>query len=249
MAASQGSVVLKLDALGRVERVAGPEGPRVRRVACGGALPGSAWLARWLLARERRALRELDGLPGVARVIAEPGPGVLEREWLPGRPLCQADRLPRDFFERLEDLVRAVHARGVCHNDLHKEGNVLVGEDGRPALVDFQLASVHARRGRRFEARAREDLRHVWKHRSVYLRATGREDPLEGAPPRRSWVAQVWRRHGKRLYRVLKRSALGQRHLAGGEPRRPKNGPWPVWTAPVGPAGAAAGRTGPVRTD
>jgi serine/threonine protein kinase len=171
----------------------------------------------------------------VARVLEQgPDGGVLVRSFLPGTPLCLARELPRDFFERLEELVRALHGRGVCHNDLHKEGNVLVGADGYPNLVDFQLASVHARRGRSFAVRAREDLRHVWKHRSLYLRALGEPDPL-AHEPRRSALAGAWRRLGKPLYRRLVRFDWLQRELASGETRRGKDGPWPTWSAPVGP--------------
>jgi len=232
--------VLKRDGFGRVELCASPEGLRVRRVASGGRLPGSRWIARLLLARERRALRALDGLPGVARVIeVAPDDSALVRSWIAGRALCEASELPRDFFERLEELVSALHERGVCHNDLHKEGNVLVGEDGRPGLVDFQLASVHARRGRAFATRAREDLRHVWKHRSLYYRALGVPDPLLGREPRRSFLAELWRRTGKPLYNRVTGLARLRAPSDAGEPRRPKEGPWPCWTAPVGPRSAA----------
>jgi serine/threonine protein kinase len=226
--------VLKEDALGRVElvRLAGG-GEAVRRRATGGRIPGSGMVARLLLARERRALEVLAGLAGVARVLAAERASLL-RSFVPGTPLCLATELPRDYFERLEELVRALHERGVCHNDLHKEGNVLVAADGYPALVDFQLASVHARRGRAFAVRAREDLRHVWKHRSHYLRALGEPDPLAHAPPR-SPLAEGWRRFGKPLYRSLSARLAGPLGLAADEPRRGKDGPWPRWSAPLGP--------------
>jgi len=225
----------KRDLFGRIELVRDGRGLFVRRVARA-SMPGVGWLARRLLARERRALAALADVPGVASLVErEARAELLERGYVEGVPLCLAEHLPRDYFERLEELVRALHARGVCHNDLHKEGNVLVGSDGRPALVDFQLASVHARRGAAFEARAREDLRHVWKHRSFYLAALGESDPLAGRAPRRGAVAELWRRFGKPVYRALTRPAWLRARLASGEPRRGKHGPWPRWSAPVGP--------------
>jgi serine/threonine protein kinase len=227
--------IWKRDALGRIELVRRAGELAVRRVATGGRLPFSSSVAHALLRREGRALRALEGVPGVARVLEQASDGgVLVRSFLPGTPLCLARELPRDFFERLEELVRALHERGVCHNDLHKEGNVLVGADGYPSLVDFQLASVHARRGRTFAVRAREDLRHAWKHRSLYLRALGELDPLP-REPRRSVLAEGWRVLGKPLYRRLVRLAPLQRELVSGEARRAKDGPWPTWSAPVGP--------------
>jgi len=244
MEAPQVVRVLKADALGRVELLDGPAGPVVRRVACGGGFPGARALARLLMRRERRALHRLAGLGAVAELVDDPsyaaaagesGPpdarDVLLRSWLAGEPLYAAAELPEDFFERLEDLVRRLHDRGVCHNDLHKEPNVLVGPDGRPALVDFQLASCHARKGRSFRTRAAEDLRHVAKHRSVYARGTGLA-PRARAPRRRSFLAAAWMRFGKPVYNLVTRRWL---KLADSEPRRPSAGPWPRWTPPVGP--------------
>lgn len=268
MSRFQVGALLKEDQLGRVERIdrveAGSDGVErskpfaVRRVACGGQIPLSRVVARLCAARERRALLHLaraGGLDGVPRWIDDVelarapslGRGVPAardvglRSWIEGAPLSQAEQLPRDFFDRLDELVQALHARGVCHNDLHKEQNVLVARDGRPALLDFQLASVHEHGGRAFEVRRRDDLRHVEKHRRRYTRfgrgPDGAHEPERGAGAGlpRSFVARVWRRTGKPVYNVVTRKLLRTRD---GEARRPSSGPWPVWTDPVGPRGA-----------
>ena len=240
--------VLNRDSLGRVELVEREGELYVRRVACGGRLPLSRLVARLLLARERRALDALRGLAGVPRLehradlaasALEPGAprgAVLVRSFVDGEPLHRAEALPEDFFERLAELVGDLHRRGVCHNDLHKEQNVLVGEDGRPSLVDFQLASVHARSDAAFAARAREDLRHVEKHRRRYTR-DGRGPRGErlfgrGAGQPRSLLARVWRRAGKPIYNALVHALLRR---PASEERRPITGPWPVWTAAIAP--------------
>ncbi len=252
---------LKRDALGRVELLDGAAGYLVRRVACGGTLRRQRWaqfawgplarlVAHALLARERRALfalRDMQGVPRPLEPLSEYGEyagapsvdgsvprlnEVLLRSWLEGRPLWEAGELPSDFFERLADLVEELHARGVCHNDLHKEPNVLVGRDGSPALVDFQLASVHPRRGRTFAVRAAEDRRHVEKHARTYRVGTGREAKGVPLPRRRSLLARAWMMLGKPLYNLVSRRILGR---TDGEPRRPADGPWPRWTAPLGP--------------
>ena len=237
---------LKRDSLGRIELCDGPLGPVVRRVADGGRIPGSGLVAGLLLARERRALERLRGLDGVSQLVDAPDyesmpsldgsvpkrSRVLLRSWLSGVPLWATDELPSDFFERLAELVGSLHARGVCHNDLHKEPNVLVGEDRRPLVIDFQLASVHPREGRLFASRVREDLRHVSKHERHY-RTQGGARPDPNAPPRRkrSFVAALWFRTGKPVYNFVTRRLLSTRD---GEPRRPKEGPWPRWGPPVG---------------
>lgn len=245
----QVSDTLKRDQFGRVERLTAGDSVLLRRVACGSRLPLSGWIARALMRREAAALAALDGLPGVPRVISDshaqrtPSPNgevpramdVLLRSWQTGTPLHRADSLPEDYFELLDALVHEMHARGVCHNDLHKEQNLIVGTDGRPALIDFQLASVHASRGRTFETRARDDLRHVQKHRRRYTR-DGRGprgvDVSRGAGHgvRRSPLAAVWRRLGKPAYNFVTRRLLGTRD---GEARRESSGPWPRWTPPV----------------
>ena len=244
--------VLKQDQLGRVELLRGTAGPIVRRVASGSGVLGSRAVARILLARERAALERLAGLAGVARVV-EPGASavneayararsldgsvpdprdVLLRTWIEGMALSAASALPRDFFERLAELVCSMHARGVRHNDLHKEANVLVGADGYPALVDFQLASCHARDGLTARSRAREDLRHVAKHRFVYCRMLGSDGGPAVELGRRSWIAAGWMTCVKPVYR---RFTGPRRARADGEPRRSLDGPRPRWTEPVGP--------------
>ncbi len=239
---------LKRDQLGRIELLDGPEGRVVRRVACGGGIPGSRWLARVLMRRERAALGALAGTSGVARILDLPAytgapsedgavptaADVLLRSWIGGVPLYAADRLPEDFFDRLEDLVRTLHRRGVCHNDLHKEPNVIVGESGHPHLIDFQLASVHPRAGRVFEVRVREDLRHVAKHRRRYLVGMGGAGAASApaVPRRRSLLAASWMRLGKPVYNFVTRRLL---RTSDGEPRRAEAGPWPRSDPPVGP--------------
>lgn len=240
---------LKRDVFGTVELLEGGGDPVVRRVARGSRVPLSAWLARRLLARERRVLTALAGQDGVPQEIDDPGltslpdldgrvprpREVLLRTWLAGEPLHRATHLPRDFFDLLDGLALELHARGVCHNDLHKEPNVLVRQDGRPGLIDFQLSSIHRRRGRRFRARASEDLRHLQKHRRRYTRdGRGPAEAAIGAGHgrRRGWVARTWRRFGKPVYLFVTRRLLRTRD---GEERRPSTGPWPEWVDPLGP--------------
>ncbi len=236
--------ILKSDELGRVELVESPAGPVVRRVACGCRWPGSRWLAHRLMARERRALAQLGGVSHVPQLIDDAATAgapdadgravaardVLLRTWLPGEPLWAVTELPSDFFDLLRELIAELHERGVCHNDLHKENNVLVARDGRPSVLDFQLASVHRRRGRRYAARCREDLRHVEKHRRIYDAAGARSARRERD---RSMLSSLWMRLGKPIYNTATRRLL---RVSRSEPRRPREGPWPERTPPVGPA-------------
>ncbi len=57
-------------------------------------------------------------------------------EWAPGQPLSTLV----EFSARLAEGVGTLHAEGVIHGDL-KPGNVLVGDDNMPRLVDLGSAT------------------------------------------------------------------------------------------------------------
>lgn len=221
---------LKADDLGTIERGWFGDREVVRRRATRGLL---APVAVWLLGREARALGQLceAGAPleGVAELVLRTRRGELLRGWIDGSPLHQVERLPEDFFELLEALVRALHARGIAHNDLHKEPNVLVTPEGRPALVDFQLASRHRPGSRRLLRRAAEDLRHVAKHAARYR---AQDSTTRTRQHERGFVARLWMATGKRLYNLVTRRLIRRPDAEG---RRPRGGPWPTWDPPLGP--------------
>lgn len=109
-----------------------------------------AWLGRLLARREAAALRRLAGVPGIP---AESGPVIVDgaplanavaHEYVPGQPLSARDKPAPAFFADLAKLLRAVHQCGMAYVDLHKRENILVGTDGRPWLIDFQVC-FHAR--------------------------------------------------------------------------------------------------------
>jgi RIO-like serine/threonine protein kinase len=177
-----------------------------------------AWLARWLCRREARALARLDGLPGTPRLLSA-GPHGLRREWIEGRPLQVAKPRNPAYFRDARRLIATLHRRGVVHNDLAKEPNWLVTPTGTAAFVDFQLASVSRRRGRLFRSLAREDLRHLLKHKRVYCpeRLTARERRILASP---APLSRVWMATGKPLYLFVTRRLLGWADREGAGDRR-----------------------------
>ena len=176
-------------------------------------------LALALARRERRALRRLDGLPGTPELLLDTRWTII-RTWIEGAPLQVGQ--PRDpaFFAAARRLLVRLHRRGVVHNDLAKQQNWLVTPDGWPALIDFQLARVAARRGRAFRHMAREDLRHMLKHKRMYC-------PAALTPSQRRVLAtpglpsRLWRRSGKRLYNFVTRRLFGWRDGEGQGEARP----------------------------
>ena len=144
---------------------------------------------------------------------------VLVRSWIEGRPMQVARPRDPDYFRQANALVRRIHGAGVIHNDLAKEPNWLVRDDGRPALIDFQLAWAPRRRGRLFRALAREDLRHLLKHKRYYCadRLTARQRAILARP---GPLSRVWMKFGKPVYLFVTRRLLGWQDREGANDRK-----------------------------
>jgi RIO-like serine/threonine protein kinase len=181
-------------------------------------------LARWLLRREARALAAAEQVAGVPRLLDRQRDRLL-RSWIEGRPMQRARPSDPLWFREARRLLRSLHRVGVTHNDTAKEPNWLVDAEGRPALVDFQLAWVDRRRGALFRLLAREDLRHLCKHKRSYCpqALTRSERALIERP---SVGARLLRAGPKPLYNLVTRRLLGweddegRRHLRD-DPRAP----------------------------
>jgi tRNA A-37 threonylcarbamoyl transferase component Bud32 len=206
-----GPILLKSDVFGTIMRV----GDTVIRDSRA-ARPWARALARHLMRREHRALSRLalgSGTPGVPGVLAIER-GVLTRRWIEGAPMQLAK--PRDaaYFRAAAQLVRRLHAANVIHNDLAKETNWLVTPDGKPALVDFQLAMTLHQRGRLVRALGHDDLRHLLKHKRSYLpeRLTARERKILATP---SLASRAWMASGKKIYLFVTRRILRWRDREG----------------------------------
>ena len=111
------------------------------------------------------------------------------------------------YFRLARRRLQALHRCGFAHNDLAKEANWLVLADGTPAIIDFQLAVCGAPRSRWMRLLAREDLRHLLKHKRTYCPQS--ITPIERRLlKRRSWVRDLWFRTGKPMYRFITRKVL-----------------------------------------
>lgn len=207
---------LKIDSLGTVE--VGSDGGAtvvVRNTRAAGRWV--RFLAARLARREADALAVLDGLEGTPRLIGFDG-RTLRRTWLPGLPMHRGQPPSRQYFRRAQKLLFRMHRRGVAHNDLAKEANWIRMPGDRPGIVDFQLAVVSPRRGRWFRLLAREDLRHLLKHKRHYLpeALTARQRALLARP---SLAARLWRLLFKPPYHFVTRRILGWPERDGAEER------------------------------
>lgn len=104
------------------------------------------WLGRRLARREAEFLHRLadqELVPSCLGPVTEEGarlPNALARVYVEGEPFRTADQVDRRFFAELERLLTAVHERRMAYVDLHKRENIIVGTDGRPHLIDFQVS-------------------------------------------------------------------------------------------------------------
>ena len=206
------SKLLKKDVFGQVSLIRSEAGPRIRRDARDAAVV-LRWLARHLLAREARALAvldELDGIPTLIRVDK----GMLERSYVDGVAMQEGRPGNIDYFRAAARIVRCMHRLGVVHNDLAKEPNFIVTTDGRPTIIDFQLSWFAPRRGRLFRMLAREDIRHLLKHKRTYCpnRLTHRERMILDNPSR---ISKIWMMTGKPVYLFTTRKILGWQDREG----------------------------------
>ncbi|MGY6708921.1 MAG: serine/threonine protein kinase [Rhizobiaceae bacterium] len=205
MSEFQTRLVLKRDLFSETRKghlASAPEQPMIRRDVS--AAPAWSRPIGWLLARREIAtMRALDGVPGTPHLVAVDADGLL-RTWTEGAPLHLARPADPAWYADAFRLLRALRRAGITHNDLAKPQNWLMTPDGRAAIIDFQLASRHRRRGRLYRLLAYEDFRHLLKQ----MRAFAPELMTPTATrilARRSLPSRIWMATGKKIYNFVTR--------------------------------------------
>lgn len=207
---------LKKDVFGEVSLCRDDSGFYVLRDAsC--ARPWVRWLARRLLAREARTLAAVNGTPGIPKILHVEAEE-LRRSWISGTPMHEHRPTDVGYFRAATKILRRLHRIGVVHNDLAKEPNWLVTDDGQPGIVDFQLAFYLPKRGFLFRLLAHEDLRHLLKHKRTYCpeHLTRRELAILDNP---TMVSRTWMSAGKPVYLFVTRKLLGWADREGADDR------------------------------
>lgn len=178
----------------------------------------------WFLARkEIRGLRAVQGIEGCPLLIRVDKIGLL-RSWTRGAPLQLARPDTADWYKDAKRLLREMRRAGVTHNDIAKSQNWLRTPEGRAAVIDFQLASTHKRRGWLFRIMAREDLRHLLKQKRTY--APHLLTPAEQRMlARKAWPARLWMATAKPAYNFVTRKLMNWSDGEGTEDRIEREGP------------------------
>src|SRR5690349_517364 len=180
--------------------------------------------ARHLFAREKKALTLAKGLD-VGPELLWAGERALVRGFIDGVALHLAKPVGDvAYFRSAKQALHKLHRAGICHNDLAKEQNWLVGQDGRAYLTDFQLAACFRTRGRLFRIAAYEDIRHLLKHKRSYApdALTPKERKILA---RKSLLASIWLATGKKIYRAITRGLFNFTDREGGGRRLVNDAP------------------------
>ncbi|MEQ8899112.1 MAG: serine/threonine protein kinase [Roseovarius sp.] len=178
----------------------------------------------WALARrEIRGLKAVQGIEGCPVLVRVDRTGLL-RSWTKGTPLHLAKPTNPAWYKDAKRLLRQMRRAGVTHNDIAKPQNWLMTPEGRAAVIDFQLASVHRRRGRLFRTMAREDLRHLLKQKRAY--APDLLTPSEKAMlAQKALPSRIWMATGKKAYNFITRRLMNWSDGEGTEDRIERDGP------------------------
>jgi hypothetical protein len=173
---------------------------KMGRTACFLKLP-MRWVGRFLCRREIRFYKKLQDLPNVPRLLGTVGDTGFVHEYVEGRPLAKNKPVPDGFFGKLQELLEELHRRGMAYVDTNKPENILLGDDGLPHLIDFQISWDWAFFRRRMQ---REDFYHVLKHKSRLRPDELTEDELNRVN-HKSWLIRLHRTITKPYFFVRRR--------------------------------------------
>lgn len=190
----------------------GPSGRVILKIGRVAGLLGipMKWLGRLHAAHEGALYQELDGLEGIPRWLGRWGETGFVHAFVEGHPLQRNEQLGDEFFDRLDALMDELHRRGIAYVDLEKRENILVRDDGRPCLIDFQISwkwaghhgakrtglqrLIPAALGDLLLAKLQQgDRYHLLKHRRRHRPDTLTAEQLS-ASYRRGWYIELHRR-------------------------------------------------------
>lgn len=127
--------------------------------------------------REYRIYSMVADLPQVPELGQRFGIRGYLHKFIEGKTLHELERegkkeLPDDFFDTLKETIDELHRRRIFYMDLNKQGNIILGNDGLPYLIDYQVCIDFKYRNRLFDKLfnlfIREDIYHLYKHKKHF---------------------------------------------------------------------------------
>ncbi|HVT90020.1 MAG TPA: hypothetical protein VHD56_14295 [Tepidisphaeraceae bacterium] len=169
------------------------------------------WIGRWLCRREMRFYSRLSDLPNVPPLLGTIGETGFVHAFVQGKPLSKDRPVPDGFFQQLVSLLHELHRRNIAYVDTNKPENILLGDDGRPHLIDFQISYDMHELGnwwlnrRLLKQLQREDEYHILKHKKK-LRPDEMTDAERAAAERKSWLIRLHRFITKPYFLIRRRT-------------------------------------------
>ncbi len=160
------------------------------------------WLGRWLAKRESQFLDLMRDCPNVPNRVGDVLVGkrlqtnVTCHEFISGKPFQHRDpKADRVFFRELRNTLAKLHDKNCAYVDLHKAENVIMGDDRRPYLIDFQISFQRTNIWllkwlglALLTILTASDQYHLRKHRLVRYRARIGEEKHERLVRRPIWI-------------------------------------------------------------
>lgn len=100
----------------------------------------AGWIGRCLARREARMYQALADVENVPAFVAMYGDCGFVHEYVEGHELRRDEPVADEFFDELATLIATIHARGMAYVDLEKCENIIVSDEGKPFLIDFQIS-------------------------------------------------------------------------------------------------------------
>lgn len=177
------------------------------------------WLSLFEASHEEKAYRMLQDTGNVPEYYGRYGKTGIIHEYVPGKHLNRGTSVSENFFPDLEKFFLKIHQKGMAYLDTNKPDNIIVGDDGKPYLIDFQITWIQPRfpvniiTWPLFKIFKNSDLYHIRKHwRKIYPGKMTREE-LDAIRP---WYIKIHRKIANPL-RVLRRSYLRKIETWGSE--------------------------------
>ena len=106
---------------------------------------GSPWIIRKTIGKifinvEAHTMIKLSDIPSITKNIVFLSPYTISFKFIEGKAIKEfkEGEIPKEFFLTLEKNVKEMHKRNIVHLDLRNLGNVIMGNDGYPYIIDFQ---------------------------------------------------------------------------------------------------------------
>ena len=87
---------------------------------------------------EGKTLKKLSGNKSVTKKSEFLSPHTLSFSFIEGKAIKGCKKIPKEFFLTLEKNVENMHKKDIVHLDLRNLGNIIMGKDGYPYIIDFQ---------------------------------------------------------------------------------------------------------------